>query len=226
MMILVPVKDLGRAKQRLSSVLNGEERLRLAEAMLEDVLSTLARWPGRPPVAVVTSDPRAGRLARRFAFELVEDPLNQGESEAIALATEVCRGRNGASTLVLPGDIPLLEASELERIYAAAPAEGTVLVPSFDGRGTNAVLRRPAALFPLTFGGESFPRHRRRAEATGKPCVTLELPGVALDVDTPEDLAWLLAAKRRTRARRLLREWNVPERLPVSMTAQLARTHP
>lgn len=206
-MILVPVKNLEQAKQRLSSVLNAEERLGLAEAMLEDVLSTLAGWAGHPPVAVVTSDPRAGRLARRFGFELVEDPLNQGESEAIAQATKVCAGRDSGGTLVLPGDIPLLQVSELERIYAAAPAEGTVLVPSFDGRGTNAVLRRPGALFPLTFGGESFPRHRRRARATGKPCVTLELPGVALDVDTAEDLSLLVAAEGSTRAQRLLREW-------------------
>ncbi len=210
--ILIPVKNLRNAKQRLASILSPGERCRLAEAMLEDVLGTLAARAAGPPVAVVTSDPLAVRLARRFVFEVLHDPDNLGETEAITLATTACQAE-GTGTLVLPADIPLLEAGELERVLAAAPEEGTVLVPSADGRGSNAVLRRPGALFPLTFGGESFERHLQRARATGLPCVTLRSPGIALDVDTPADLRSLLAAQGNTRAQRLLREWNLPERL-------------
>ncbi|MEE8200681.1 MAG: 2-phospho-L-lactate guanylyltransferase [Candidatus Acidoferrales bacterium] len=221
-MILIPVKNLEEAKQRLSAVLSAAERRRLAEAMLEDVLSTLAVGAAGPPVVVVTSDPGARQLARRFSFDVIEDTVNQGESAAIALASEVCGSPNGSGNLVLPGDIPLLQVSEVERIYAAAPVEGAVLVPSFDGRGTNAVLRRPAGLFPLTFGGESFPRHLGRARATGRPWVALQLPGVALDVDTPEDLGLLLAAEGESRAQQLLREWKVAERLLAPPRAGLA----
>lgn len=212
-MILVPVKNLSTAKQRLSTVLNRAARSALAEAMLEDVLHTLARWTHRPPVAVVTSDPRARRLAEQFSFEIIEDRVNQGESEAIAMATRICEARGASDTVVLPGDIPFLQVSELESIFAAAPAQGTLLVPSADGRGTNAALRRPPALFPLRFGDASFERHLRAARATGKPCATLRLPGIALDIDTPADVALLLAAESRTRTQRLLRAWNVRDPL-------------
>lgn len=213
MVILVPVKKLAHAKQRLSSMLDAAERIALADAMLEDVLQTLARWDKRPAVAVVTSDERACQLARRLSLDVIEDPTNRSESEAIAMATRVCEAGGASGTLVLPGDIPLVQVRELEEIVAAAPSVGTVLVPSADGQGTNAVWRRPAGLFPLSFGGDSFSRHQRAARATGKPCTVLCLPGIALDVDTPEDLALLIAAGGVSNAHRLLREWNLPERL-------------
>ncbi|MGH8459067.1 MAG: 2-phospho-L-lactate guanylyltransferase, partial [Nevskiales bacterium] len=65
-MILVPIKNLEGAKQRLSPVLEAEERRALAAAMMEDVLETLASWKARPPVAVVTSDTQALALAHRY----------------------------------------------------------------------------------------------------------------------------------------------------------------
>ena len=72
-MILVPVKNLVDAKQRLSPILSPEERFALAQAMCEDVLQALASWQSRPPVAVVTSDSFARDLAARFNFEVVAD---------------------------------------------------------------------------------------------------------------------------------------------------------
>jgi 2-phospho-L-lactate guanylyltransferase len=88
-MILVPIKNLSDAKQRLSSVLNSEERIALAQSMCEDVLQTLAHWQGRPPVAVVTSDPFASELATRLDFEVIPDD-NSGETSAIEMATALC----------------------------------------------------------------------------------------------------------------------------------------
>src|SRR5260370_1411884 len=81
-MILVPVKNLVDAKQRLSPVLSPEQRFALAQAMCEDVLQALACWPTRPAVAVVTSDSFARDLAARFNFEVVADD-NSGETSAI-----------------------------------------------------------------------------------------------------------------------------------------------
>lgn len=208
-MILVPVKDLGLAKQRLASILPQDSRTRLAETMLEDVLSAIEQWTGRPPVALVTSYPPAVELARRLGFEVIEDRENLGESEAISMATRIAVQRGATETLVLPGDMPLVTAEELAAIYAAAPREGMVLVPSSDGRGSNAVLRRPASLIPLRFGNDSFVPHREAARATGKPVIVLEFPGIGLDIDTPEDLAALMASPLRSRTQSLLARWNV-----------------
>jgi 2-phospho-L-lactate guanylyltransferase len=206
-MILVPVKNLANAKQRLSSVLSPEERLELAQAMCADVLETLARWNGRPDIAVVTSDPFARDFARQLRFEVIADDVNPGETGAIEMATAVCRERGAEHTLVIPADIPLIDEDELQKVVDAAPAKGAVLVPDAAGRGTNAALRTPADLFPLRFGNDSFLPHLASAKATGLPCVVLVLPSLALDIDRPEDLQELAAASGERRSQKLVRSW-------------------
>jgi 2-phospho-L-lactate guanylyltransferase len=208
-MILVPVKNLANAKQRLSSVLSPEARHELAQAMCADVLETLARWRRRPAVTVVTSDPFASDLAARFAFDVLADDADLGETGAIEMATALCRERGIDRTLVIPADIPLVESRELQRIVESAPPGGAVLVPDTAGRGTNAALRAPADLFPLRFGNDSFLPHLAAAQATGLPCVVLELPGIALDVDRPDDLQELAAASGERHSQRLVRSWNL-----------------
>ena len=201
-MILVPIKNLADAKQRLSPVLTPEERFALAHAMCEDVLRTLARWVKRPEAATL-------------GFEIIADDRNAGETNAIEMATAVCRERGARSTLVVPADIPLIEEEELQRIADAAPPNGALLVPDAAGRGTNAAWRSPADLIPLRFGNDSFLPHLAAAKATGFPCVVLELPRIARDVDRPEDLHELAAASGDTRSQRLIRSWNLKERVPV-----------
>ena len=212
-MILIPVKDTATAKQRLASVLDQPSRTQLAQAMLHDVLTAVHSWRDRPAVGIVTSDLYATQLAEEYDFEVIADPDNPGETGAIEMATRICVESGVESTLVIPADISLIQAWELEEIFKHAPDCGTVLVPAGDGRGTNAALRRPADLFPLRFGNDSFKPHRAAAEATGKACIVLRLPGIAVDVDNPSDLQQLISLPGETRAQKLARGWNLKQQL-------------
>ena len=205
-MILVPVKDLARAKQRLASVMDQPARTQLARIMLHDVLAAIA---GRQHTrcAVVSSDPFARKLAEHLQFETIPDPDNPGETGAIEMATRACLERGCHFTLVLPADIPLLRPEDLDDIFSHAPARGSLLVSARDGRGTNAIFRSPADLFPLGFGNDSFQPHLASARAMDMPCVVMELPGVALDVDRPEDLHRLAELPGNTGAQRFVREF-------------------
>ena len=219
-MILVPVKHLETAKQRLSRLLSAAERFVLAEAMLQDVLAALDACSRREHVALVSGDPRAHRLARQYGFGIIDDPDDPGETGAIEMATRAAIERGAEFTLVFPVDIPLITAAEINQVFEAAPREGTVLTPSASGRGSNAVFRRPADLFPLRFGNDSFLPHLAAARATGKPVEVLKLPGIGVDVDEPADLPDLLAAPCNTRAQRLLGEWHIRERLAAYRLAE------
>ena len=214
-MILIPVKNLNKAKQRLASLFDQPSRTELAHTMLLDVFEELHGWTNHPEVGIVTSDPYALDLAARFGFTVIPDPNNISETDAIEMATRYCESRGVESTLVIPGDIPLLRSSELQAILEAAPEQGSVLVPAADGRGTNGAFRRPADLFPLRFGNDSFKPHFAAAKATNKPCVVLSFPGIGLDVDSPSDLSRLAAAPGETRSQRLIRSWDLND-LPLA----------
>jgi 2-phospho-L-lactate guanylyltransferase len=216
-MILIPVKGFTTAKQRLTPVLNGEERSILARAMLEDVLRALADCSDRSPAALITSDPDAREAAARYGFGIIDDRKASGETGAVAIAARDCIERGVTSILVIPGDVPLVTAGEVCAVLEALPAPndepGVVLVPAHDGRGTNAALLRPPGLFGLCFGNDSFEPHLRAAQEATPLCKVLELPGIGLDVDNPADLERLLRVETRTQSQMLLYAWNVPDRL-------------
>ena len=214
-MILIPVKNLTHSKQRLAEVLSQDGRTKFAKAMLLDMLETLFAWQERPEVSVVTSNPFAVEAAERFNFAVIRDTENNGETNAIAMATRVCESRGVDNTLVIPGDVPLIEVDDVETIVKSAPEQGSVLVPAADGQGTNAVWRSPCGLFPLRFGNDSFAPHYAAALATNKPCRVLSLPSIALDIDNPKDLKQLAAMPGNKRSQVLARQWNFAE-LPVA----------
>ena len=207
--LLIPVKNLSNAKQRLGEALDQEHRSLLAEAMLRDVLTAAAGVADRLDLYLVTDDAQARRLRAEFGFGVIEDTRNESETAAIEMATAWSEERGYDTTVVLPGDVPLTTSAELDRVLDSAPEEGAVFVPAYDRRGSNCILRRPASIIPLRFGDDSFLPHCEAMKKTGKPLVILELPGIGLDIDHPHELELLLGRAGNTHAQRLLRSWGV-----------------
>src|SRR5271165_5186460 len=207
--LLVPVKNLGNAKQRLGEAFDQAHRSLLAEAMLRDVLTAASGVTDRLDVFLVTGDSGAQAMAAEFGFGVIEDTRNESETDAIAMATAWCESRGYDTTVVVPGDIPLITSDELHRVLDAAPAEGAVFVTAYDRRGSNCILRRPASLIPLRFGNDSFLPHCEAMRKTGRELVILEMPGIGLDIDNRHELDLLLQRDGNTNAQRLLRSWTI-----------------
>lgn len=216
--LLIPVKDLSNAKQRLGAALDQARRSQLAEAMLRDVMLAASGVRSRVDVALVTGDRRAKELAAEFEFLVIEDIRNESETAAIGMATAWSEANGYDTTIVIPADIPLARAEELHQVLDAAPEEGAVFVPAYDRRGSNCILRRPAAIIPLRFGDDSFVPHCETMQKTGKPLIILEMPGIGLDIDNPHELDLLLAREGDTNAQRLLRLWNFRAESQVAPT--------
>jgi 2-phospho-L-lactate guanylyltransferase len=195
---LVPVKDLARAKERLSSLLSPAERQILATAMLDDVLRALRQASAIDRVALVTSDPHARALACQAGFELIDEGPGRGETGAVELAIQICRDRGASSLAVIPGDIPLLTAADVDSIIEHGRHYEVVIAPSWDSRGTNAVLLRPPDALQLRFGSWSFFPHVKQAKRKGLTYKVVRLPRIALDVDTPGDLVRMLPQAKGT----------------------------
>ena len=215
-LVALPVKDLVNAKQRLVPALAPDERHDLAAAMLEDVLDALAAVEDLA-VHLVTRDPEVLAVASRRGTPCLAESANRGHTEAVALGQRVAAERGFGRFLTIPGDVPCASAEEIRALIAAlGGGPGAAFVPSRSGFGTNAVLLAPPDAMPLKFGEPSFANHLDAARARGLVPTVLELPGIGLDVDAPEDLRLLLAHGPRTRAGRLLHARGIAARLAAT----------
>jgi len=192
--ILIPVKDLARAKQRLAGMLPQDARTRLARAMLEDVFQSVAAVRSASTVFVVSSDAGALAAARARAWECLPETSQQSESHSVDSASRICAARGVTALLRLPIDIPLVRSDDVEAVLAACPAApGVVFVPSRSGDGTNALLRTPPDLFPSHFGPDSLRKHMEEARQCAADVRILGNPRLELDVDDEDDLRALAA---------------------------------
>lgn len=201
---VVPVKETGSAKQRLAAALPQQLRSELALAMLEDVLAALAPARGLAGIMVVTIDEAAQQLARRYGATVSTDACRDGHTAAVMGAARMLAAR-GDAMLTVPGDVPLTTAAEIEHVIAAHRNGGRfVIVPARDELGSNAILAAPADAVKLRFGDNSFFPHLDAARACAIEPTILSLPGIGLDIDTPEDLGAFMAHPSRTRTCALL----------------------
>jgi 2-phospho-L-lactate/phosphoenolpyruvate guanylyltransferase len=202
---VVPVKDTSEAKQRLAPVLPAHLRQALALAMLEDVLAALAGVQGLAGRLLVTTDQAALILAARYNCISMGEGADAGHTGAVTAAAHRLAREGRQSMLTLPGDIPLVTQAEIGGLIAAhRPAPSLTIAPSRDERGSNAILMSPPDAVTLRFGENSFFPHLAAAEACGIAPTVLRLPGIALDIDNPADLAHFARLRSRTRAGRLL----------------------
>ncbi|MER3445458.1 MAG: 2-phospho-L-lactate guanylyltransferase [Candidatus Dadabacteria bacterium] len=198
---LIPVKDLSRAKERLSSVLSQPNRTALAYAMLEDVLRAMKSSRLLDRLFVVTLDENAIELANSLDVEIIKEVKQEGESTSVDYASKICKNMGAQSVLVIPGDAPLITHEDVDFILEKEkPHPSVILVPARDGMGTNAILRKPPDVIPSRFGYDSFKKHIYESRQKNIPFEVYNLPRIALDIDGPEDLVLFASRKSHTKA--------------------------
>jgi 2-phospho-L-lactate/phosphoenolpyruvate guanylyltransferase len=191
--ILLPIKDLRFAKQRLSFVLTLDERLGLANAMLADTVRAVLRTRGAERVFVATNYEPAIEIAIKNNWDILREDQQVSESTSVDIASRICEERGVTALLRLPLDLPLVDSSDIDNLLAAEySAPAVVMVPSRDGTGTNAILRTPPTLFPSHFGPDSFAKHQREAEHRTAAVIIRRNPRLEMDVDDESDLRALL----------------------------------
>jgi 2-phospho-L-lactate guanylyltransferase len=178
--VLIPLKRLDSAKTRLAEALAPDERAALMHDLLGHVLATV-KEAAVGPVTIVSSEPLS--LDGAACFDDGGLPWN----EALAAAMEAVVTERVAA--IIAADLPLVTAEEICKFVAATPARGVAIGRARDG-GTNAVSMRPPGAYPTCFGmPDSAAVHERTVWLAGGSVFTLDLPGLAFDLDTPEDLA-------------------------------------
>ena len=187
--VIVPFAGVS-GKTRISA--SESVRREVSLAMLGDVLDACVAV-GETRVA--TPDAEGADLALAAGARPVRDPGGgQGAAVQAALA-----GLAPEPVLVVNADLPCVTAADLRALLVATPAGGIALAEARDGTTNALSLPGPWAFAPL-YGSGSAARFRERAAELGVAIVTADLPNLAEDVDTLDDLRRLEGrCGRRTR---------------------------
>jgi 2-phospho-L-lactate/phosphoenolpyruvate guanylyltransferase len=192
---VVPIKTLDAAKQRLASALASGARQSLAQAMFSDVVASLRRSRTIDDIAVVTSDVTAEALAHGDHVTILRDDRQAGQSAAALIGIHFALVAGYDRVLLVPGDTPLLDAREVDELLETCATDqlAAAIVPDRHGTGTNALVLTPPDAMEPSFGPGSCERHVRLADQAGAARRVIEVPSLAHDVDTPEDLQAMAA---------------------------------
>jgi 2-phospho-L-lactate guanylyltransferase len=206
---IVPVKRFADAKRRLAGGIDDERREALVAAMLEDSLEAIAGARSIERTVVVSGDPHAQEIAAAAGVEVLPDPADEGHVTAALAGIARAEVGRAECVVLLPGDCPLLDPKELDRLLTGVPASYVAIVPDRHGTGTNALVLSPPGAIEPAFGEGSCARHVAAAREAGVPFAVEELPSLALDLDTPADVVALTrelesGAKRARRTAKAL----------------------
>jgi 2-phospho-L-lactate guanylyltransferase len=220
--LLLPVKDLRNAKNRLVSVLSPEERFGLAKVMLADTIRTLQGVLAAEKIFVITKYQPALDAAEENGWEILREERQISESDSVDAASRICEERGVRALLRLPLDLPLVQSRDIDELLTIeCHAPALAIVPSRDGTGTNAMLRTPPTLFPSHFGNGSFAKHLAEAKLAGAQVFVRRNPRMETDVDNESDLRALLEHDLTgTETGRWLRESGVAAKFGKDSRAQ------
>jgi 2-phospho-L-lactate guanylyltransferase len=214
--LLIPIKDPSNAKTRLAEFLSPDERRRLAWAMFEDVCRAVRGAHEPDCVVMVTSYAPAIERARELDWDVLIEQSQVSESASVDWASRVLAERGVDTVMRLPADLPLVRAEDIDALLSVKlDSPGALLVPSREGTGTNAIIRRPPTGFPSRFGPNSLTLHKAEAARVGVECVIVNNSRIALDIDEPADVELLIESGRGTGTFDLLVEMGVFDRLKI-----------
>jgi 2-phospho-L-lactate/phosphoenolpyruvate guanylyltransferase len=188
--VIVPHRGLDASKSRLSPVLSADERGELAAHLLRRVLR-IARQ-AVPDVVVISPSADLGELVQPTGARLLVQ-RGMGLNAGLDQAREAAVAEGVETLVVLHGDLPELDVPDVQALVSAAPLDpGVAIAPDRAGSGTNGLALRPPGVIPFRFGVGSLAAHREAAESAGTSFVIVQRPGLAFDLDTPDDLdEWL-----------------------------------
>ena len=212
---VIPVKRRADAKRRLTPLLASHERVALAHAMLEDVLSAVMLSRSLAGIVMITGEPSAAALAQAAGVRVIEDLEDSGMVPALTKAGRQLASEERDGMLVVPADVPLVTAADIEMLastHRAAPC--VTLVPACGDGGTNALCCSPPAVIRLHFAeGDSFRKHQDEARASGIAPQILRLERIEQDIDRPADVAAFMQHPSATRSYAYLTDIGIAQRL-------------
>ena len=186
---IIPVKKFENSKMRLSAMLSTDDRIKLSALMLEDTLSVLSATKSLQQIIIVSSDRRAEEIAAKYGARFLREEKENGVNSAVEMADRFCTDQGADATVVIPQDLPLLDALDVDMACSMAESESSCIVicPSLRYDGTNLLLRKPPAAVKTFYDSDSYENHIGAASKNGIAVKLFFSKKLMTDIDTQED---------------------------------------
>jgi 2-phospho-L-lactate guanylyltransferase len=192
--VIVLVKDLDSAKQRLGPALDPAARRKLARRNAERAIRASSAGDQRLCVA---GSAEVAAIAEQLGSPALLEPHQDGQNVAAQRGITHAMRAGASAVLLLSSDLPLVTKKAVREVLDFAgriPPPVAVAVPAIGRGGTNALYLRPPGAIALHFGADSLASFRREAEGRGVHFEIHASEAMALDLDEPLDLALLRQA--------------------------------
>jgi 2-phospho-L-lactate guanylyltransferase len=185
---VIAVKGGARAKTRLARALGEAQRAWLVRAMLERVLTAAVTAKQVAQIVLVTSEPQPSPMPA-LVTRIADAGLDL--SAAYTRGAEFAVSRGHRAVLLLPADLALVTAEDVDGMVLDGVANGAALALDECGDGTNAFYLPAPLPIRLGYGSGSAVRHIAACVSAGIRVALVRRAGLALDVDEPNDLLQL-----------------------------------
>ena len=204
--ILVPFKNFKNAKSRLRKDLSNSETEKLAKLMLEDVLSEVSKSKLADRKFLLTKDSSAMSLGIKYGIEIIEEKIQVDESTSVDNACNYLKTIGASAVLRLPGDIPNIEAKDIDLLINEGKHDGvSIIVPSDSGTGTNAFYKCPPDVISSSFGENSFQKHIKSFITKDIKFKVMEIENISVDIDSLEDISKIKKSSKQSKTSEYLK---------------------
>ncbi len=188
--LLVPVKPFSEGKSRLADTLDIDERAGLSRRLLRNVLQITRDSELFTGILVVSRDPAVLQEAAKAGVDILLEQ-SSGLNPALRAARDRAVEDGADAVLILPSDLPLLDASDLDKLLDRVTKPPSIVIAPSHDNGTNALLLYPPHVIDFAFGHNSFQRHHEQATQADVAVQVVHSSTLALDIDWPADLRLL-----------------------------------
>ncbi|MFO7540087.1 MAG: 2-phospho-L-lactate guanylyltransferase [Chloroflexota bacterium] len=186
---IIPVKPLLESKTRLAHLLSPAERAALMGSFLARTLWVLQQT-AVSQILVVSRDEGVLQQARAAGVETLREKRPFALNAAVTQARDTTVRQGAGSVLILPADLPFVQAADIERLLLVHSDNGRLPIPLMaicgdeQQQGTNALLLSPPLPFTFHYGPHSFVRHCEEAERNGRLVRVVNSRSLQFDLDT------------------------------------------
>ena len=185
---ILPVKPLSQSKTRLAPILSQAERATLTQQLLEHTIEVLQAVPQIDQILVVSRDETVLNTARRYHTLTFTERAPFELKTAVTQATKYATLQAVDSILIIPADLPFLQAYEIQNILnKVSSSESCIICPDEKQNGTNAFILPPSTNFQFQYGPNSYQKHLIEAKRLNLTIQTITTPGISFDLDTEAD---------------------------------------